>query len=143
MKAITLLDTGPLVAYLNRREHYHAWSRAQMGEVLSPLLTCESVISEALFLLSATPVACDAIFEMLATGDLKVAMSLDDDHAQVAALIRKYADLPMSLADACLVRLSEAFANSVVLTLDSHFTIYRRFGDRPLPLRLPPDRWRD
>lgn len=51
--------------------------------------------------------------------------------------MRRYADVPMSLADACLVRMSELSDDASVLTLDSDFRIYRRLGRQAIPLLTP------
>lgn len=51
--------------------------------------------------------------------------------------MKKYADTPMSFADACLVRMAELDDDAVVVTLDSDFTVYRKNGDQPIPLVTP------
>ena len=53
-------------------------------------------------------------------------------------LLRRYRNVPMSLADACLVRLSELYGDCAVLTLDSDFRIYRRHGRQVIPVLAPP-----
>jgi len=58
---------------------------------------------------------------------------LDD----VITLLKKYADLPMSLADACLVRMTEVFSDPILLTTDSDFRIYRRHGRQVVPCVTP------
>ena len=54
--------------------------------------------------------------------------------------IERYANVPMSLADSCLVRMSELLGESLLFTLDSDFRIYRRHGRQKIPLLIPPDR---
>jgi predicted nucleic acid-binding protein len=135
-----LLDTGPLVAMLDRGDKDHAWAVEQMAQFRRPLVTCEAVITEAFHLLRRLPRAQTAILEMLAEDALRVAFQLGDEPRQILALLRRYANVPMSLADACLVRLSELVADSVVFTLDSDFRIYRRHGRQKIPLVLPPER---
>jgi len=66
-----------------------------------------------------------------------VAFRLEPESESVAALMRRYADLPMSLADACLVRMSELNRDCRVLTTDSDFKLYRRFGRQVIPLLCP------
>ena len=65
MKRQVILDTGPLVALLDARDRHHAWAVAQWADIEPPLLTCESVISEACFLLDQTRAGSAAVFEML------------------------------------------------------------------------------
>jgi uncharacterized protein len=138
MAATNLLcDTGPLVAFLNRGDGHHEWADEQFGRLRGPLLTCEAVLSEAIFLLCEDGLSCDPLFEMGARGKLLVDFCLPEHWADVRRLLRKYADQPMSLADACLVRMSELKRESVVLTLDADFKIYRRHGRDAIPLIAP------
>ena len=62
---------------------------------------------------------------------------LADEAAAVARMMKKYRDVPMSLADACLVRMTEHHPGSVVLTLDGDFRVYRRGGRESVPVRMP------
>ena len=133
-----LIDTGPLVAAIDRREQWHEWASQQVGQSPAPLLTCESVISEAWFLLRATDVGRASLLDLLERAALKVDFAVQDHMPRIAELMRRYADVPMSLADACLVRMSELPADSVVLTLDSDFRIYRRHRRSRIPLLMPP-----
>ncbi|WP_420447678.1 type II toxin-antitoxin system VapC family toxin [Candidatus Palauibacter sp.] len=133
-----LLDTGPLIAFLNSRDRYHPWAREQWARVEPPFLTCEAVIAEACFLAyrlaSGAP---EAVVSLVERGVLDVSFGLADEAAAIARMMKKYDDVPMSLADACLVRMSEQRPGSVVLTLDSDFRIYRRSGRQPIPTRMP------
>jgi predicted nucleic acid-binding protein len=133
-----LIDTGPLVAAINRREQWHEWSQQQVGQSPAPLLTSESVLSEAWFLLRATDVGRASLLDLLERGVLRVGFTVQDHVPRIAELMRRYADVPMSLADACLVRMSELTVDCVVLTLDRDFRIYRRHGRKGIPLLMPP-----
>jgi predicted nucleic acid-binding protein len=135
-----LLDTGPLVALLNRRDLHHAWVKAQLRELASPLDTCEAVLSEACFLLRHVAGGPQAVIELVTRGLVRVSFSLRDEAKAVQRLMQRYADVPMALADACMVRLAEIHEPSLVLTVDSDFRIYRKHGRRVLPLLLPDDR---
>jgi predicted nucleic acid-binding protein len=134
-----IVDTGPLVAFLDRRERHHAWAVDQMRTLKAPLLVCEPVLTEAMFLLSRFPAAREKLMHWLEQGVLQVGFHLDDHSQAVAALLAKYRDVPMSLADACLVRMAEIHDRHVVFTLDSDFSIYRRHGRLPIAV-LGPDR---
>ncbi|MGH7275783.1 MAG: type II toxin-antitoxin system VapC family toxin [Candidatus Rokuibacteriota bacterium] len=133
----TLLDTGPLVAFLNRRDRHHRWARLRLGEETTPLWTCEAVVSEACFLLRGTREGPRAVLELLARGAIRVAFRLEDHLAEVARLMARYASVPMSLADACLVRMAEQHPDSRVLTADRDFTLYRKHGRHAIPTVMP------
>jgi predicted nucleic acid-binding protein len=132
-----LVDTGPLVALLNRRDHYHAWAAAQWTHLQPPLLTCEPVLTEACFLLRSAPRGSRAVVELVQRGILKIDFRLDQNVEAVSRLLAKYASLPMSLADACLVRMAEARPQAAVMTLDSDFRLYRKPGRQVIPLISP------
>jgi len=135
-----LLDTGPLVAFLNARDHFHSWARLRLAEVDPPALTCEAVIAEACHLLRGTDGGPEAVLGLLDRGVLTIPFRLEDEVEPLRRLLARYRDLPVSLADACLVRLAELEQNPLVLTLDSDFTVYRFRGREPIPALLP-DRW--
>ena len=136
--AAAIADTGPLVAFFDRGERNHAWAIEQVRLLEAPLLVCEAVLAEAMYLLSDLPKAQDALFEVLANGALRIAFRLDEQVTEVRALHRKYRDRPMSLADACVVRMAELHEKHQVLTLDSDFSVYRRHGRQSLDLIIPP-----
>ncbi len=139
MKRNVLLDTGPLIALLDRRDRYHAWARDQFGDIVPPLLTCEPVLAEACYLTRRIDGGPAAVLELFDRGVARLHFAIADNFAEVAALMDRYADVPMALADACLVRLSERIDRCLVLTLDSDFRIYRRHKRQPIPLLIPPD----
>jgi predicted nucleic acid-binding protein len=136
-RAPTIIDTGPLVAILNRREEHHEWVKGRLRDVPPPLLTCEAVMTEAAFLLRRVAGGSSALMSLLARQAVRIAFRLDDEHEQVARLMTKYADVPMSLADACLVRMSEALPRARVMTFDSDFRVYRRASRQVVPVTMP------
>jgi predicted nucleic acid-binding protein len=138
--SIVLADTGALVALLDRREKYHAWAVEQIRDIRPPLVTCEAVLAELCFLVSAYPKGIDSVRDSLDSGAWAVDFSLRAEWAPVFALMDTYSDQPMSLADGCLVRMSEKFAGSRIFTLDRHFQVYRRNRRQAIPLIIPPDR---
>ena len=137
MKSRVIVDTSPLVALLNSRDKHHAWVVQQLGNIQPPMLTCEAVLAEATYLTRAAPGARAALIEMLGEGFLNIGMALADQHSAILAMIRRYTDVPMSLADACLVRLAELHPQSPVLTLDSDFAIYRKNGRQVISMVCP------
>ncbi len=133
----TLLDTGPLVALLNRRDAHHRWACEVLDSIEPPVQTCEAVLSEACFLVRELRGGPDAVLELVARDIIQVAFSLESELAAVRKLLTRYASVPMSLADACLVRMTELDNGATVLTLDSDFRIYRRHGRQVVPVVLP------
>jgi uncharacterized protein len=132
-----LIDTGPLVAFLVDREPRHEWTLKQFRVLPAPLLTCEPVLTEAAHFLRHARGGLGRLFDLLETGVLAVALDVTHEAASLRQLINRYANVPMSLADACLVRMSEQSPDSAVLTFDADFNIYRRFGRRLIRTIMP------
>jgi predicted nucleic acid-binding protein len=126
-----------LVALLNRRDNHHAWARMGFAEAEPPLLTCEAVLSEACFLVRALPKGPQAVVELLQQGVVAIPFRIEEEAKRIAKLLERYASVPMSLADACLVRMAEQHAQSVVMTLDGDFRIYRKHGRQVVPTIMP------
>jgi predicted nucleic acid-binding protein len=121
MRAV-IVDTGPLVAFFDRAERHHRWVAERIEELQAPLLICEAVLAEAMYLLAR----------------LSVAFHVEEHVEPLRKLLQKYRDTPMSLADACVVRMAEIYDRHDVLTLDSDFSVYRKHGRIPLTLIRPP-----
>jgi uncharacterized protein len=136
-KGTILLDTGPLVSFLAAGARHHQWAVGQWKRLSPPLLTCEAVLTEAAFLLKREGRDADALFELLDRGVIRIGLSVDEEKADLRALMLRYRNRPMSLADACLVRLSEMNPTREVLTLDADFRIYRRHGNKVIPVLMP------
>jgi predicted nucleic acid-binding protein len=134
---VAIADTGPLVALLDRAERHHAWVIERVAELDAPLLVCEPVLAETMFLLARLPKAQEALWELLANGALRIALHIEEQIVALRALHRKYRDHPMSLADACIVRMAELYENHAVFTLDSDFSVYRKHGRELLTLIHP------
>ena len=137
MKPQIILDTGPLVALLNRGDRHHRWAMDQWAQIVPPLLTCEAVLAEACFLVRRFPGGQVAVLDLVQRGVLDVSFRLIEETETILRLLRKYRDVPMSLADGCLVRMAERRAAGVVLTLDSDFSIYRKNGRQVIPTLAP------
>ncbi|MBM4258914.1 MAG: pilus assembly protein [Deltaproteobacteria bacterium] len=130
-----LVDAGFLVALLSRRDSHHRWATTQAQSYTPPWNTCESVLSEAFHLLG--PRGMPGLCGLLRRQVLRVTYNLSDDSEPVLKLLQKYADVPMSLADTCLVRMSEILSDPVILTTDSDFRIYRRHSRQVIPCVMP------
>ena len=135
MAANVLVDAGFLVALLSRRDTHHRWAVSQAARHPSPWKTCEAALSEAFHLVGADGI--DALGGLLRRGAVVVAFDLGDQVEAVLRLIQKYADRPASLADACLVRMTEVVADPVLLTTDTDFQVYRRHGRQAIPCVTP------
>lgn len=136
MARSVLVDAGFLVAVLSRRDFNHRWAVRQASENSPPWHTCEAVLSEAFHLLGER--GAPGLSAMLLRRAVVVGFNLNDSLEAVLTLLRKYANIPMSLADACLVRMSETVADPVILTTDSDFRIYRRHSRQVVPCIVPP-----
>lgn len=134
-----LIDTGPIMAILIPADRYHGWASEQFSSLPPPLFTCEAVLSEAQFLVHRFGGNATAVLEMVARGVLNIAFNAEAETDRLITLQRRYHNLPMSLADACLVRMSELHARSRIFTFDSDFRIYRRHGRQVIPLLAPPN----
>jgi uncharacterized protein len=137
MSQIVLADTGPLVALFHEHDAAHAWALARFREFSEPLLTCEAVLTEALHLSRKIPPARANILSLWERDLLRVAFAAEHEKAVVTKLLARFASVPISFADACLVRMSEIHSNSSVWTLDHHFVVYRRNGRQCIPLIRP------
>ena len=130
-----LVDAGFIVALLSRRDSHHQWAVVQAPRHTPPWSTCEAVLSEAFHLLGGS--GAPGLSALLRRRAVVVAFDLGNDLESVLKLMQKYTDVPMSLADACLVRMSETLADPVLLTTDSDFRIYRRHSRQVVPCVMP------
>jgi uncharacterized protein len=120
-----LLDTGVVVALLDRSERLHEACAKALQEIEAPLITCEAVITESCYLLRNLAGASEAVVENIAAGIFQVPLQLSREAAGVKQILRKYRDRKIDLADACLIRLADEFGTADILTLDGDFAIYR------------------
>lgn len=135
MASSVLADTSFLVALLNERDTDHAWAAAQATHFPPPWRTCEAVLSEAFYLLRSA--GLPALAELLQTRSVVCEFDVAGQVDDVLRLMKKYRNVPMSLADACLVRMSEILSDPTILTIDSDFHIYRRHGRQVIPCMTP------
>jgi predicted nucleic acid-binding protein len=120
-----LLDTGVIVALLDRSERNHAACVEAVTALAAPLVTCEAVIAEACYLLRGVRGATGAVLENVERGVFQVPFRLDAAVGAIRVLMKRYASVPMDLADACLVHLADTLETGAILTLDSDFGVYR------------------
>ncbi|MBI3207355.1 MAG: PIN domain-containing protein [Candidatus Solibacter usitatus] len=125
------------MSYLGAGLRHHAWACERWKSFEPPMLTCEAVITETAFLMKREGHDADALFAFLERGVIRIALSVQEEAAELRALLHRYRNRPMSVADACLVRLSELHPDGEVFTLDSDFRIYRRHGNKAIRVLMP------
>lgn len=132
-----IVDTGVLVAMLDPDTGEHEWAKGRARRSPIPLVTSEAVLSETCFLLEREGRPTDDVFALVESGSIRVALVFQEEYRALRALMRSYRNVPMSLADATLVRLSEMVRDCKILTLDSDFLIYRRHRNESIPVLMP------
>jgi len=136
---MTICDTGPLVAYLNRNDRYHAWAVALMKQVAPPMLTCEPVLTEVAYFLREDRVDVDPLFQLLERGALRLEFDMSAHWPRVRTLMARYDR--MDLADASIVVMTELHTRCQVLTVDrKDFSVYRRNERQVIDFVAPPKR---
>jgi predicted nucleic acid-binding protein len=135
MAANALVDAGFLVALISRRDANHRWAAEEASRFPPPWMTCEAVLSETFHLIGGRGTASAAA--LVHRGVLICSYRFADDAGAVLRLLKKYSDVPMGFADACLVRMTEVVNNPMLLTTDADFRIYRRHGRQVIPCVLP------
>ena len=129
-----IADAGVIVGLIYEKDQWHKWAFEQSKQLAPPFFTCETVITEACYLLRNIKDGEQTILNMIADGFLQIDFRLCDEATRIKSLMKKYENVPMSLADACLVRMSEQIKNAVVFTTDSDFHIYRKNGKQKIEL---------
>ncbi|TVP98742.1 MAG: PIN domain-containing protein [Balneolaceae bacterium] len=132
-----LIDTGPIVAFLNKNDQFHSYVEQQMAAFPAPFYTCEAVITESFFLMSRIRDGANKLIELLTAQHIRIQSIYPEHQNAVHRRIQNYSNIPMSFADACLVQMAEDSDNSSIFTLDSDFLIYRTSGGNPLSLISP------
>lgn len=135
MAKTILVDAGFVVALLSSRDTHHQWAVTQAAASPPPWSTCEAVLSEAYHLLGER--GASSLGALLRRRALAIAFELASHVEPVTKLIEKYSDVPMSLADACLVRMTETVADPIILTTDKDFRVYRRHSRQVIPCLTP------
>jgi predicted nucleic acid-binding protein len=137
VKSKVIIDAGPLVAMIREQDAFREWTREQMKDIQPPLYTCEPVLTEAMFLVRQYTNGRETLLEMLNEGFLVIDFQLGQHKDSILSMVRRYVNVPMSLADACLVRMAELMPQSAVFTLDSDFHIYRKNARYVIPTITP------
>ena len=132
-----IVDTGILVSLIDRSDRHHTWVIEQLTQIAPPLLTCEAVFSETWFLLQRVTKGRETLLQLLEQQQVIVQFDLNAELLRVITLLTSYQSVPVSLADAELVRMAELYPNNLIFTLDRDFQIYRKNRNRPISLLSP------
>ena len=135
--APVIVDTGPIYAFLDRNEKHYDWACAQFRQIRVPLLTCDAALSEVCYLLQRSRSEISGLREILRRKVILSGFGSTHGLDRALELMAAYRDVPMSLADACLVVMIEHNPGSVLFTLDRDFTVYRQQRRRIIPLIAP------
>jgi predicted nucleic acid-binding protein len=135
MASNVLADSSFLVALLVDRDTDHQWAVAEARRLPRPWQTCEAALSEACHLVG--PAGVGAVSALIERRAVICNFDFATQAAAVIRLMKKYDSVPMSFADACLVRMSELLADPLVVTMDSDFQVYRRHGRQVVPCASP------
>jgi uncharacterized protein len=135
MGANVLVDAGFLVALLSQRDANHRWATDLAPRLALPWKSCEAAVTETFHLLGTrgSPALAAALEGRLVICDFDLNREVD----YVLKLMQKYVDVPMSFADACLVRMTETLSDPILYTTDTDFRIYRRHGRQAIPCMMP------
>lgn len=137
MSAPVIIDTGALIAFLMPKDKFHTWAVSQLSQMTAPVITSESVITEACFLAQRVHNGQETILKLVSRGNITIAFNLGQEIQAMENLMHRYVSVAMSLADACLVRMSEINDSSPILTIDSGFRIYRKHRNQPISVIMP------
>ena len=132
-----LVDAGPLVALIDADDQHHKPCVAALKAVREQLATVWPALTEAMYLLSGDARAQESVWEMIARGALRLLPLDQADVPRMRELMRKYADRPMDVADAAIVRVAEREGVRTIFTVDKKdFGVYRLNG-RVRPRLIP------
>ncbi len=135
---LLIIDTSFLVAFLQQRDEFHSWAVAALKAHDGDLATCEAVLVETAYLLRDRLDARRRLLAAVAAGSLGIPFTLAGEAGAIGKLMDRYGNIPMSLADACLVRMAETHVEAVVFTLDQDFKIYRKSNRQVIATVMPP-----
>lgn len=132
-----ILDAGPLIALINSKDQYHQWASETLEALGPPFYSCPEAMTEA----AAITGQPTAIVEMIQAKEIILSFNMSEQTTGVLALLKKYRDRDIDLADACIVRMTELIRDCRVITLDrTDFAVYRRNGRDLIPVLVPPEK---
>lgn len=131
-----LIDSGPLIALFDVGDRYHEPAVSFIRGNRFPLVTTLASITETLHLLDFNRNAQIDFLEWVSKGALEIHNIESSDFERIRELTKKYKDLPMDFADACLVFLAEKLGISKIATIDRDFGVYRLRNNKKFDLML-------
>jgi predicted nucleic acid-binding protein len=136
--SVLIIDTSFFIAFFQERDEFHSWAVDALKAHDGTLATCEAVLVETCYLLRDRLDARRRLIAEVASGNITIPFTLAEEATAIGKLIDRYRNVPMSLADACLVRMAEVHKEAVVFTLDADFKIYRKSNRQVIPTLIPP-----
>lgn len=134
-----LLDSGVVVGLLDRSERHHQRCVEAVESLERPLVTCEAVIAESCYLLRRIQGAAETVLENVEQGVFQIPFALTRSTSAVRNIMKKYRDLPVDFADACLVAMADELNTGEILTLERDFQLLRWRKSRPFQMLVPLD----
>ena len=132
-----LVDSSFLIALYDQSDFYHTRCLRTYESLDRPLVTCEAVITESIYMLRYVSGAAEALLASIECGALEIGFRLSEAAGKVQAILRKYRDTPADFADACLIAMADELDTGDILTLDSDFVHYRWRRTRPFRMLIP------
>lgn len=124
-----LVDSGPLVAVVDRDDQHHRECVAALASIREPMATLWPVLTEVMYFLRRHPQDQQQIWKMIAQGPIQVLSLSPSDVPRIRELMIKYSDRPMDLADAALIQVAEREGVRKIFTVDREdFSVYRLHG---------------
>jgi predicted nucleic acid-binding protein len=129
MNASALIDTGAILALLDRDDEWHSACHHAFNATSLPLLTTEAVLTEAFHLTSRDLGDIRGLWTLLSAGSVRLAVITHEELPDIHSLMTRYRDRPMDFADATLVHLAARESLSLIITIDhDDFETYRIGG---------------
>lgn len=135
---MVLIDAGPLVALFDKSDTHYERCVETLRKIDEPLVTTWPVLTECMYLLDFSDKVQQLCWKFLTTAAVEIAAQSIADVPALSKLMKKYSDLPMSLADASLVHEAGERGLSTIFTLDSDFQVYRLRGGKRFRM-IPED----
>ncbi len=137
MAKTVYIDTGPVIAILNKRDEHHLWATDKTSQIENDLVTTSIIIAEAFYILKKLPKGIEGLFQIIEEGFIKVEESYPKNMVFIHELVLKYDDIDASIGDISLLSIIDDPKHSKVFTLDYDFHIYRDKKGKPLDLISP------
>jgi len=140
MAVDALIDTGAILAVLDKSDRWHTPCQEAIRQLRYPLLTTEAVLAELFHMVGDSPSRKETTWQFLRSGTIMLASIQDSELHHIHTLMSQYADRPMDFADATLVYLAIRESVETIVTVDqTDFSVYRIGGKRRFRI-LPVDR---